>query len=73
MAHLKHDHEELKAMFWVLKNERKIKSEELIQEISKSENTLETISRNKISSNFDSQNVAKRPARLLPYRVLMKY
>jgi len=73
MAHLKHDHEELKAMFWVLKNERKIKSEELIQEISKSENTLETISPNKISSNFDSQNVVKRPARLLPYRVLMKY
>lgn len=53
MAHLKHEHEELKGMFWVLKNERKIKSEEFFQEISKSENILETISPNEISSNFD--------------------
>ena len=73
MAHLKHEHQELKAMFWVLKNERKIKSDQVFREIPEMENTKESISSDKSSSDFDSQNVVKRPARLLPYRVLIKY
>ncbi len=73
MAHLKHEHEELKAMFWVLKNERKIKSDEVFHEIPILENTIKTILPDKSSSDFASQNVVKRPARLLPYRVLIKY
>ncbi len=60
-------------MFWLLKNERKTKSEEAFREIPKFESSLATISTEKSFPDVDSQNVVKRPARLLPYRVLIKY
>lgn len=73
MAHLKHEHEELKSMFWLLKNERKTKSEEAFRKIPKIETILAKLSPEKSFPDVDSQNVVKRPARLLPYRVLIKY
>jgi len=63
---IKHEHEELKAMVLVLKNDRKTESDKI-------EASLTTISPDENLSNFDNRNPAKRPARLLPYRVLLKY
>ena len=70
---MKNEHEELKAMFWVLKNQGKTKSEDLFHTIPKIETPLGATSPDKMSSNSNNQNLVKRPARLLPYRVLMKY